>query len=420
MNIGSTLCPCLRLLYNYFSVFIQNQLKFTLQNEDIFILLLLLPLLHYKFLMIRFSKVFIYSYVSLQSLFTYGQDPSFKDRLCFEADANYGFVMPHLKSIAYFVDEHIKGYQFNVGILTNGEKKWHNYYNYPRLGIGFYHSNLGNSQIYGHVSALYGYFDRYFFKLNSRFNLGNRLAFGIGYINKKFDLQDNYFDLAIGSHVNVYINYGLEGLVRISPLVQMKLGLGMTHVSNGRFKEPNQGLNMITSFVGVQYSLNDPYKYITNESKETDEPGRNQLILMGSAGEKQISRKYTYTYWPTSLSAEYARKISRTSWVGLAISTYLDPSLKKEIEMEGDTAKNGDNIRIALNFSYELKMGRFSYIFQPGFYLKNSYTKPGTISNKIGLRYQLNRRWLTGITIKAHWLAIADFIEWGIGYRLNY
>jgi hypothetical protein len=99
---------------------------------------------------------------------------------------------------------------------------------------------------------------------------------------------------------------------------------------------------------------------------------------------------------------------------------YDDPSLKKEIEMEGDTAKKGDNIRIALNLSYELKMGRFSYVFQPGFYLRNSYKKPGTISNKISLRYQWNHHWLTGITIKAHWLAIADFIEWGVGYRFNY
>jgi len=348
------------------------------------------------------------------------QQPAFKDRLYFEAFTHYGFVMPHIKEIAYFIDDHVKGFQFNIGILSNGEKKWQSYYNYPRLGIGFYHSGLGNNDVYGQVNALYGYFDRYFFGMNRRFNLGNRLAFGVSYINKKFDLQDNYFDIAIGSHINVYINYSLEGMVKVSPKMQLKLGLGMTHLSNGRFKEPNKGLNLITSFAGLQYSLSDPSKLILPEPKENDEPGNNQMIVMGAIGEKQISRKYDYSYLPTALSVEYARKVSRTSWVGIAFTTYYDPSLKKEIEMAGDTAKNGDNIRMALNISYELKMGRFSSVFQPGIYVKNAYTKPGNICNRIGIRYQLNRQWLAGITIKAHWFAIADFIEFGIGYRWHY
>jgi len=370
--------------------------------------------------MSRFFKIIIFFCLLHHSLLISAQQPSFKDRLYFEADAHYGFVMPHISSIAYFIDEHVKGYQFNIGILTNGEKKWQTYYNYPRLGIGFYHSGLGNNDVYGQVNALYGYLDRRFFGVNRRFNLGNRLAFGVGYINKKFDLRDNYFDMAIGSHVNVYINYSLEGLVSVSPQMQLKLGLGMTHVSNGRFKEPNKGLNLITSFIGVQYSLSDPTKLILTEPKENDEPGHNQLIVMGGIGEKQISRKFDYSYWPTALSVEYAHKISRTSWVGLSLTTYFDPSLKKEIEMEGDTAKSSSNIRIALNLSYELKMGRFSYVFQPGIYLKNAYAKPGSITNRIGLRYQVTHHWLTGITIKAHWFAIADFIEFGVGYRWHY
>ena len=74
-------------------------------------------------------------------------------------------------------------------------------------------------------------------------------------------------------------------------------------------------------------------------------------------------------------------------------------------------------IRISINLSYELKMGRISYVFQPGFYLKNAYVKTGMISNRIGLRYQINDRLLAAVTIKAHWISVADFIEWGIGYR---
>jgi hypothetical protein len=368
----------------------------------------------------RFCKTAVIYFGLLQSLWLCAQDDTWKDRLYFEGELHYGFVMPHIKPIAYFITDHVRGYQFNIGLIANGSKKWHKYYNYPRYGLGFYHSGLGNDNIYGNVSALFGYFDRYFFRLNSRFNLGNRISFGVSYVNKKYDLRDNYFDVAIGSKINVYISYCLEGLIRVSPLVDAKFGLGMTHVSNGRFQEPNKGLNLITSFAGIQYSLKDPSLSLLTESNDTEEPGKNQWMVMGAFGNKQISRKYNYTFLPIALSTEYARKISRTSFLGLAFTTYYDPSLKKEIELEGDTAGVGDNIRISLNLSYELKMGRFSYVFQPGFYLKNSYTKPGTINNRIGLRYQLGHHLLAGVTIKAHWFAIADFIEWGIGYRWNY
>jgi hypothetical protein len=370
--------------------------------------------------MLRFFKIVIFLSLCFSSSSLFGQQSSLKDRLYFEADTHYGFVMPHITAISYFITDHIRGYQFNVGILTVGEKKWQDYYNYPRLGIGFYHSGLGNDDVYGQVNALFGYMDRYFFRQDSRFNLGNRLSFGASYITKKFDLHDDYFNVAIGSHLNVYINYSLEGLVKVSPQIQLKLGLGMTHVSNGRFKEPNKGLNLITSFAGLQYSLNNPAKFTLSGAKETDEPGKNQFLVVGAIGRKQISRKYSYSYTPVALSAEYAHKVSRTSWVGLALTTYYDPSLNKEIELDGDTAKTTDNIRIALNFSYELKMGRFSYVFQPGFYLKNPYTKPGIITNRIGLRYQVNRKWFASVAIKAHWFAIADFIEFGVGYRWHY
>jgi len=65
-----------------------------------------------------------------------------------------------------------------------------------------------------------------------------------------------------------------------------------------------------------------------------------------------------------------------------------------------------------------MKMGRLSYLIQPGIYLKKAYKQPGMISNKLGLRYYVNSHWAASVMVKAHWLAIADVVEWGIGYKL--
>ncbi|MDP4208012.1 MAG: acyloxyacyl hydrolase [Bacteroidota bacterium] len=342
---------------------------------------------------------------------------SLKDRLYIEANYHYGFVMPHLDPIAYFINEHVNGYQVNVGILSTGKKKWQQDYNYPLFGLGFYHSGLGNTRIFGQVNALFCYVDRYFFRYNSRFNLGNRLEFGLGYINRKFDLQNNYFDIAIGSHLNTYLNYSLEGLIRIQPQLTMKIGVGMSHVSNGRFSEPNKGLNFLTTFAGFEYSFKEPLHY-EGYSDIADDLPEHQFIVTLGGGEKQISRRLPDRYAALALSTEYSRKIFRNGYAGLSLNTYYDPSLIKEIELEGDTAKSSDCLRLSLNLSYEMKMGHISYLFQPGIYLKNAYSKIGNISNRIGIRYQIDRHWLAGVTIKAHWIAIADFIEWGVGYRI--
>jgi hypothetical protein len=346
-----------------------------------------------------------------------GQDASWKNRLYLESNFHYGFVTPHHIFITYFINDHVKGYQLNIGLHTNGEKKWHQYYNYPNIGLGFYHSGLGNNQVFGYTNALYYYVERFFFCQNKRLNLGNRISFGISYNTKKYDIENNNFNMAIGSKLNAFLSYYIEGMYRISPFLNLKLGAGFTHTSNGNIQEPNKGLNLITAFTGLQYSFNDPAKTKIIKSEGEDEKEKNQFLLTIALGRKQIDILTKKMVIPLALSAEYGRKISNTSWVGTSINLYYDPSLKQKIELSGDTAKIEDNIRISLNLSYELKMGKLSYVFQPGFYLKNSYPINGVISNRLGFRYQFNSHLVACITIKAHWLAIADFIEWGIGYQ---
>jgi hypothetical protein len=350
----------------------------------------------------------------------FAQESSWKNRLYTEGSIHYGFVLPHSSSIAYFVNEHVTGFQLNIGLMTNGVKQWQQFYNYPRMGFGFYHSGLGNDEVYGKVNALYFYFDRMFINNKRHINFGNRISFGLGYINKRFDLENNYYDVAIGSKLNVYINYSLEGTIRIVPKLQMKLGLGFSHMSNGRFFEPNKGLNLITSLVGIQYAFSDPLQYLLPKQQDNFTDKKNQVIVMGAWGQKQISRRFHDRYSVEALSGEYAHKISRTSWLGLSLNTYYDPSIKKELAMDSVKSSTSDLIRVSINLSYELSMGKVSYILQPGWYLKNSYTTPGIWSNRIGIRYKINEHLLAGITIKAHWLAIADFIEWGIGYKFDY
>lgn len=364
-----------------------------------------------KYIVIFISVCFFVNKVS-------GQNTHWSQRMYVEANYHYGYLMPHSDFISYFVKEHIQGLQLNVGFIATGDKSWHHSYNFPRIGLGFHSSNLSNRDVYGQMNALFAYADRYYFNWNSRFNFGNRIAFGAAYINKKFDLHDNRTNLAIGSKLNAYINYSIETLIRINPYLDYKLGGGITHVSNGNISQPNKGLNFFTAFTGLTYTFHQP-EYILTPTQNDDEGNyKHQFSLITSFGRKQISRKYNESFTVVGLSGEYSHLIARNSWGGAALSIYHDPSIKREIELsDSSKVKFSDKIQLTFNLVYELKMGRISYVFQPGFYLKNAYTANGSVINKLALRYQLNKNLTAGVTIKAHWFAIADLFEWSFAYR---
>lgn len=344
---------------------------------------------------------------------------TWKDRLYVEANYHYGFLIPSVKSIEYFITDHIDGYQLNIGLLSNGRKQWQLDYNYPRMGFGFYHSGLGNNAIYGKVNALFFYVDRNFLPLHYKFNISNRLEYGLGYVTKVNDLETNPFNIAISSHINVFLRYSVQLLYQITPLVEVNANVGFSHLSNGRFYEPNKGLNFITSSVGLHYSLQNPKTCIVPQvDDEKNLMRNNKVVFTFGAGEKQLFRKQTDRYAVAALSAEYSHRLFSNGFVGLALNTYYDKSVRKEMEYAGNTSSPNDSWRVSLNLLYEVEMGRFSYLFQPGIYLKNSFKEEKNISNRLCVRYALTNHWLASVAVKAHWVSIADFVEWGVAYKL--
>jgi hypothetical protein len=342
-----------------------------------------------------------------------------KKRLYIESSYNYGFVAPHHDFMSYFITDHVRGYQVNVGIHTFGDKPWHRYFNYPDLGLGFYHSGLGNNLVYGKMNALYFYTDRMFLNKDNKVNFGNKISLGLSYINKCFNLYENNFDLAIGSKVNAFIRYEIEIVAQIGKQTQGKLGLGLTHTSNGNFRQPNKGLNIVSSLVSVQYSFSGQYKKV-NPIKSTPDTCRHLFSIYTAFGYKALSRFSNSSYPVYALSVEYGHYISKTGCLGMALTGYKDLSLQKEQHIDSKySASSWDNYRLVINLSYEMKMGKLGYVFQPGIYLKNSFRESGNLSNRTGLRYYFKNGLVTGVLIKAHWPAVADVIEWTIGYQLK-
>ena len=75
------------------------------------------------------------------------------------------------------------------------------------------------------------------FSVNFRFRTGRCV-----YLTKRFDRLTNYKDLAIGSHINASANMMFKSEYKLSERLNISLGFGLQHFSNGSLKLPNYGI----------------------------------------------------------------------------------------------------------------------------------------------------------------------------------
>ncbi len=347
------------------------------------------------------------------------QDAPIRDRLFFGVEPRWGFVMPHHDYMAYFLESNVNSFQLNVGLNTTGYKDWHKSFNYPQLGGGFFYSGLGNDRIYGKMLAAYVFIDRQFLPRKNRFNIGNRAAFGMSYLTKQFDLHSNPYNMVIGTPFNVFFQYDLTLYYRLNSNLNLRWALGFSHASNGNLREPNKGFNLITSGFGLQYSISDDRLLVTQAPGYHSDSTRTYVSIgvLGSA--KSVSRENTNLYPVYGMSVEWLRRLSKTSLAGVELAAYKDKAIKYTYQAKDDsTYRSSDSYAVTLNPAYIMQLGRTMFVFQPGIYLKRGYKPDGYITNKVGMRFQLSQNLYASWAIKAHWAAKADFVEFGIRYRI--
>jgi hypothetical protein len=73
-----------------------------------------------------------------------------------------------------------------------------------------------------------------------------RILWGVSYLNKKFDINTDPKDIAIGSHLNTFVQWKVLWHLKLSNKLRLEPGLSFAHASNGRSQVPNLGLNVVS------------------------------------------------------------------------------------------------------------------------------------------------------------------------------
>jgi len=329
--------------------------------------------------------------------------------------ADYGFIIAHRPALEPLQQKKVSGFEFTFSKTTNGEKDWEKIYNFPTYGVTLAYFNLGSPDHLGYGIAVYPGIDFPLGKKNPEKGFHFRYGTGLGYIQKKFDRENNFKNAAIGSHINGIIHFDLHYETTISARSNLELSVGITHYSNGAYRLPNLGINIAT------FSL--AYGVFSGERKtftaRTIPPFNKKSYVIVHAGgfPKEIYPPLGKKYFSAVVSTMWLKQVSYKSAWGLGADLFYDNSIKPRLEHIEEEVHSMDNFRPGIYAGYHLSVNNFGLMFNMGYYLYNAWEDDGNVYHRICLHYYFEKLFLCA-NLKTHY-ARADMVEFGIGYKFK-
>jgi len=332
------------------------------------------------------------------------------------ATYHQGAILPHRKIVSELVGKSTRSVELSVYKNTFGKKDWQISHGYPRLGVSVIAMDLGNEKQLGNG---YGVFS--FIELPSnhqrKISWNMKLGYGLGYIEKPFDRETNYKNVAIGSHFNAIIYANSSWGLRLSKSVNLSLGLSLIHFSNASYSVPNLGINVLSLNSGVSYSFGKKEVFVEREIEKR--PQKWIKSLRATIGAKEILPAGGPKYVVSAYSFDFMKARAEKSSIGVGADLFYNSALTQLIINDSSsTLSSFNNFRLGVSGLYAFDFGKISLTIEMGAYVFSRYKKQGLIYNRLTTRFNASEKLFFTVGLKTHY-AVADFPEFGIGYNIN-
>ena len=346
-----------------------------------------------------------------------GQD-SIRSGSWFTLDLHYGFILPlYTSSMNILIKGHVPAFEVDYVNKPVSQTNWLNVYHCPETGVAFFSAYLNNPAQLGMMYGAYP-FANFHLKRSFKEGLYFRVGMGLGYMPIIFNAADNHKNDVIGSHLNAMVCLRVTYHFYLSPSIRLETGLGLTHCSNGAFQTPNLGINLITANTGLSYCIGGRKKCVEKPFIDTTKTRKIESNFFVAIGGSEVEPPGGQRYFDVSLSYIAFRRLSSKSKLGIGVDIFDNQANTARLKVDSVYLKNSlDITQFGLKAAYELTMGNLSLPLEMGGYLYTKYIGNGYVYNRVGLRYHAGKHFMTNLTLLTHF-AKADFIEWGLGYKL--
>ncbi len=340
------------------------------------------------------------------------------DHFFVSAQYHYQYIWKHFSGMGDEVNNPARSYEINLGWKTSGELLWHQLYNRPSYGIGFFFCNLNNPKVYGEVRSGFLFME---FPFSERLSAQSKLkvSLGLAHFNRYYDPVSNPLNLNIGNSLNVHFNLNYSLFFRLSDRLLLAPGLSFTHFSNGAYKKPNRGFNLFDLNLTLRHITKAPagrtMESIVDEKKSSFIK-KQKLFMVYSIGFMQRDVGDP-TYMARSLTLNHTLQTGPRGRWGIGIDLSYDDHSREIIRERSDDYKYKEYFRLGVYASHDILFDRLSVLLNLGSYLYYGVSPDSKLFSRIGLRYSLGRSLHAQLALKAH-RGRADHVQWGLGYSL--
>lgn len=329
-----------------------------------------------------------------------------------------GFLFPHHEEMKR-QEQHVHGLEVSWYAKGTGYSGMDRHFWNPRWGVGGIFLNLGDS-VNGKVMGPHVFIE---FDLHQRrrHNTTLRVATGPGYFTRPFDPLLNPRNRSNGSHVNGLLQILINRRQDLGKGLEWQGGAGITHYSNGNWRYPNWGVNMVMLHTGLTWFPWTGKKYDNPWPKyNSDTPAlRGFWALSMRMGKRQIAidDRRDFTLYTADLVYHYPQSRSRLWRFGL--NYFFDP-VYPYTNFGTWPVRNrrfADVSELAVFAGHEYRVGRIGLTADLGFYLYRPTESKRMYYEAVGFKVYATPRLYFMNRLRVH-LFTADYVEWGFAYTL--
>jgi len=356
------------------------------------------------------------AFVSLLALFSFSATSQTKNYLEFN---------PQIAITAFTPDYQLTGpvygaeLTYHEGISQNAAQ-WKKMLHLKSLGFSFNYHDLSGVKIVGDEGA--NKFGSSFAAL-AGFNVSllrvGRLellvspAFGLSFQTRTFFTDGN---LVIGSHLNFASRIGLRAQQELGTNTRLLTTIQVLHSSNGGFRVPNNGINLLNVGIGIAHDLKTSPNYGLFDRTSFKTHSFEFAIGVGRRGRYH----HQENFYRSTLYGGYSYRLNPL----VAFSLGVDAVYYYTIYNPNDHARtyqsyatSNSRWRVGATTGPDIWMGKLALSVKFGYYLYYNSLREVKVYESVGLRYQAFQHFSLFSKVFLHGTE-ADFASVGVAYTL--
>jgi hypothetical protein len=327
-----------------------------------------------------------------------------------EAQYRQGLLIAHRGSMHHLPEAHLYGAEVSIYYQTRGKSEYHKLLNFPKYGVSFLGTTIGNERIMGNLFGAYAFGDFPFVR-GKKDELSGTFGAGLCYITRIYDPLKNPKDVAVSTHLNALVDLNLKYRHYFDKNWNVVMGLHLTHASNGASRVPNLGVNMVFASIGLGYQ----FKNIELKTKEVkiDLDKKWKFGLQGIFSFKQEYPIGGKLYPVGNLSFIVTKRFTNLSGIEIYADGFYKTTAFGSVRRAEMT--NWNIMQAGMFGGYNLYLNKLRVLVGLGAYVYDKFLFDGRFYARLGFKYQVIKHLHVVLGLKSHW-AKADYVEYGIGY----